>query len=185
MRLIQELEKAKGEMVKGMLDEAFERASNVANDPGSIQYDTAYVAYELMNEILDKKKKKLLPDEEKQRKEGEARFLEEERMKEEARRLEQQKLEEEKRRSEEERKKKEKSSLTKEEAVQLVIEMTGMTPAESFFVEYDHHTLEGHYVIHLYEVVIDDPETREGHTATYGWYGVVPDTGEVYDYMER
>ncbi|WP_156183168.1 hypothetical protein [Mesobacillus campisalis] len=88
-------------------------------------------------------------------------------------------------RVEEERKDNEKTSMTKEEAVQRVIDITGMAPSETFFVEYDHHTSEGHFVIHLYEVVIDDPETREGHTATYGWYGVVPETGEVYDYLLR
>lgn len=93
--------------------------------------------------------------------------------------------EEEGRTVEEEQKNKEKSNITKEEAVQLVIEMTGMRPSESFFVAFDHHTPEGHFVIHLYEVVIDDLETRIGHKATYGWYGVVPETGEVYDYILR
>ncbi|WP_156324390.1 hypothetical protein [Bacillus sp. FJAT-27251] len=95
------------------------------------------------------------------------------------------KRKEDARRLEEEQNNNEKKSLTKEEAVKKVIGTTGMAPSETFFVEYDHLTPEGHFVIHLYEVVIDDPETREGHTATYGWYGVVPETGEVYDYLLR
>jgi hypothetical protein len=96
-RLIQELEKARVEMEKGMLDDPFERASNVAKDSGAIRYDVAASAHELMNEIPDKKKEKILQEEERQKKEREARLLEEERMKEEARRLQQQKQEEEKR----------------------------------------------------------------------------------------
>jgi tetratricopeptide (TPR) repeat protein len=98
---------------------------------------------------------------------------------------EDEKRKEEALRVEEEEKHNEKTSMTKEEAVQRVIDTTGIAPSETFFVEYDHQTPEGHFVIHLYEVVIDDPETREGHTATYGWYGVVLETGEVYDYLLR
>lgn len=32
------------------------------------------------------------------------------------------------------------------------------------------------YMIHLYEFVLDDPDTGTGHTYTYGWYTVDKDT---------
>lgn len=35
------------------------------------------------------------------------------------------------------------------------------------------------YLIHLYEFVVDDPDTGIGHTVTYGWYTVDKYTGEV------
>lgn len=36
-----------------------------------------------------------------------------------------------------------------------------------------------YYLIHLYEFVLDDPDTGIGHTVTYGWYAVDVHTGEV------
>lgn len=35
------------------------------------------------------------------------------------------------------------------------------------------------YIIHLYEFVLDDPETGRGHTVTYGWYTVNRNTHEI------
>ena len=35
------------------------------------------------------------------------------------------------------------------------------------------------YVIHVYEVVIDDEETGDAHTATYNWYDVNAETKEI------
>lgn len=42
------------------------------------------------------------------------------------------------------------------------------------------------YMIHLYEFVLDDPESGTGHTVTYGWYTVNKETKEimVYSYYE-
>lgn len=43
-------------------------------------------------------------------------------------------------------------------------------------IEVDHN--EGNnYVVHVYEVVMDDETT--GHTATYGWYYVDKSTGKL------
>jgi hypothetical protein len=36
-----------------------------------------------------------------------------------------------------------------------------------------------YYLVHLYEFVTDDPETRIGHTVTYGWFLVDKDTGAM------
>lgn len=38
-----------------------------------------------------------------------------------------------------------------------------------------------YYVVHGYEVVVDDEKTGEGHTATFGWYCVDKKTGKVYE----
>jgi hypothetical protein len=35
------------------------------------------------------------------------------------------------------------------------------------------------YQIHLYEFVLDEPESGIGHTVTYGWYNVDKITGEI------
>lgn len=36
-----------------------------------------------------------------------------------------------------------------------------------------------HYLIHLYEFVLDEPDTGTGHTVTYGWYAVNKQTGRI------
>lgn len=73
------------------------------------------------------------------------------------------------------------AKLTKEQAVQLVRKQYDIPNKPNLFVEYDHDNEHGDYVIHVYEVVIDDPVTKEGHTATWGWYGVDPKQKIVYD----
>jgi len=35
------------------------------------------------------------------------------------------------------------------------------------------------YLMHLYEFVLDEPETGVGHTVTYGWYSLEKNTGEI------
>jgi hypothetical protein len=40
---------------------------------------------------------------------------------------------------------------------------------------------EEQYLFHLYEFVLDEPETGIGHTVTYGWYTVDKETGEITD----
>ena len=42
----------------------------------------------------------------------------------------------------------------------------------------------GHYLIHLYEFVLDDEETGIGHTVTYGWYQVNPFSAEIEVYPD-
>lgn len=38
---------------------------------------------------------------------------------------------------------------------------------------------EKEYLIHLYEFVVDEPETGLGHTVTYGWYTIDSKTGFI------
>lgn len=80
-----------------------------------------------------------------------------------------------------EQKKAQNAKLTKEQAVKLVREQYDIPNKPNLFVEYDHDNEHGDYVIQVYEVVIDDPVTKEGHTATWGWYGVDPIQKLVYD----
>ena len=40
------------------------------------------------------------------------------------------------------------------------------------------------YLFHLYEFVLDEPDTGIGHTVTYGWYSVLIESGEVISVVE-
>ncbi|QJX79942.1 hypothetical protein [Priestia megaterium] len=71
--------------------------------------------------------------------------------------------------------------ITKDEARQLVVNYLHPDNPESI-IEYDHDD-NGDYIFHYY-IVVDDPNIEDdGHTATFGWYGVNPNTKEIYDYM--
>ncbi|MBX0358958.1 hypothetical protein [Halobacillus sp. Nhm2S1] len=77
------------------------------------------------------------------------------------------------------------SNLSKEQAAGYVVEYA-QVPIDNpnVFVEYDHDNQHGDWVYQVYEVVIDNPETKEGHTATWGWYAVDPNTGYIYNNMQ-
>ncbi|MCP1145914.1 SH3 domain-containing protein [Lysinibacillus endophyticus] len=68
--------------------------------------------------------------------------------------------------------------LTTTDAVKLVQKYTGFTNDSDMIFEYDHKNNEQHYIIHVFRFV---GEPGYEHTATYGWYGVDPYTGEIYD----
>lgn len=75
----------------------------------------------------------------------------------------------------------ESTQLSKEEARQIVIDFAQVRNNDNLKTQYDHE--EGNdYIFQVYEVV--DDGGGNGHTATYGWYGVNKLTGEVYDTME-
>jgi hypothetical protein len=78
-----------------------------------------------------------------------------------------------------------KYKLSKTDAEKLVREQQNVKNKPEIYVEFDHLNDLGDYVIHVYEIVIDDPATGEGHTATWGWYGVNPITREIYDELFR
>lgn len=40
----------------------------------------------------------------------------------------------------------------------------------------------GCYLFHLYEFVTDDIDSGIGHTVTYGWYWLDPNTGRIWEY---
>jgi len=88
--------------------------------------------------------------------------------------------------NEEEKQKQEEATktLTQEQAVDLVKKHLNITSEQNVKVVYDHDADNGDYVIHVYEFVVDNPSTGEGHTATWGWYGVNKQTKAVYDTMQ-
>ncbi|WWB88505.1 hypothetical protein V5F90_11780 [Priestia aryabhattai] len=75
-------------------------------------------------------------------------------------------------------------SVSEEQAVQLVREKLGIPESSDTIVELDGIGSDGQYVIHAYNVVIDDEETGEGHTATVAWYTVDPIDGTMVDQLD-
>jgi tetratricopeptide (TPR) repeat protein len=99
---------------------------------------------------------------------------------------EKQKIEEEnKQKVEEEKNTQEETSkpLTHEQAEELVRKHLNLQSDPTIHVKYDHDAQNGDYIVQVYEVVVDDPKTGQGHTATWGWYGVNKTTKTVYDAM--
>ena len=73
-------------------------------------------------------------------------------------------------------------TITKDDAFNIVSKMVGPLP-KGYHLDYDHtQTVDSkeYYVIHLYEVVVDDEQTGVSHTVTYYWYYVDIITGTVY-----
>lgn len=57
--------------------------------------------------------------------------------------------------------------------------------AEYYLVYEGSGETEKDYIFHLYEFVIDEPETGIGHTVTYGWYWVDRETGIITDQTQN
>ncbi|MGF9888221.1 hypothetical protein ABEX78_06195 [Priestia megaterium] len=72
-------------------------------------------------------------------------------------------------------------TVSQEQAIQLVRDQQGISEDSTLLVEYDHLDDSGNYIIHVYESVVDNEETGEGHTATQGWYQVSPSDGSITD----
>lgn len=73
--------------------------------------------------------------------------------------------------------------ITEAGAIERVQKTVGVPPKD-WYLEVDHTDMVGgrdYYVVHYYEEVIDDPKTGVGHTATYGWYYVDRESGDVYE----
>lgn len=93
---------------------------------------------------------------------------------------------EEERLAEEEKKQQEEEetaeqTVSQEQAIQLVRDQQGISEDSPLLVAYDHVDDSGNYIIHVYENVVDNEETGEGHTATQGWYQVSPSDGSITD----
>jgi hypothetical protein len=54
-------------------------------------------------------------------------------------------------------------------------------PFADYYLVYEGAPEDEKYLIHLYEFVLDDPDTGIGHTVTYGWYTVDKATGIITD----
>lgn len=72
-------------------------------------------------------------------------------------------------------------TVSQEQAIQIVRDQQGISEDSPLLVEYDHLDDSGNYIIHVYESVVDNEETGEGHTATQGWYQVSPSDGSITD----
>jgi hypothetical protein len=72
-------------------------------------------------------------------------------------------------------------TVSQEQAIQLVRNQQGISEDSPLLVAYDHVDDSGNYIIHVYESVVDNEETGEGHTATQGWYQVSPSDGLITD----
>jgi hypothetical protein len=72
-------------------------------------------------------------------------------------------------------------TVSQEQAIQLVRDQQGISEDSPLLVAYDHVDDSGNYIIHVYENVVDNEETGEGHTATQGWYQVSPSDGAITD----
>jgi hypothetical protein len=72
-------------------------------------------------------------------------------------------------------------TVSQEQAIQLVRDQQGISEDSPLLVAYDHVDDSGNYIIHVYENVVDNEETGEGHTATQGWYQVSPSDGSITD----
>lgn len=77
----------------------------------------------------------------------------------------------------------ESTELTKEEGKELVAEFIKMNDSSNLTIQFDREDEKGNYIFQVYEIVIDNVETKEGHSATWGWYSVNPKTKEVEDLM--
>lgn len=71
--------------------------------------------------------------------------------------------------------------MSEEQAVQLVRQKLAIPDSSDTIVELDHIDSDGKYVVHAYNVVIDDEATGEGHNATVAWYTVDPIDGTMVD----
>ena len=59
-------------------------------------------------------------------------------------------------------------------------------PIADYYLVYEGRgETEQNYLIHLYEFVLDEPDTGIGHTVTYGWYTVNRESGIITDQMQE
>lgn len=79
---------------------------------------------------------------------------------------------------------KQEETFTEDLAEQLVKKHLGIQEESGISVTFDHFADNGDYIVHVYEFILDNSDTNEGHTATIGWYGVNPKTKAVYDAMD-
>ena len=58
-------------------------------------------------------------------------------------------------------------------------------PLADYYLVYEGKgAIEKEYLIHLYEFVLDEPDTGIGHTVTYGWYTIDKTSGEITNEMK-
>jgi len=73
---------------------------------------------------------------------------------------------------------------TDESDLESVEEYYYKLPFADYYLVYEGIQDEDYYLIHLYEFVLDEPDTGIGHYVTYGWYTVDRLTGEIIVQMQ-
>ncbi|MGE7187087.1 hypothetical protein ACQKKK_24895 [Peribacillus sp. NPDC006672] len=73
------------------------------------------------------------------------------------------------------------STLSKSQAEKLVKDYVDMENFPHLKIEYDHDAEKGDYIFQVFEG--DEGSQKNGHAATWGWYGVNKETKEVYEVM--
>ncbi|NRD76286.1 hypothetical protein HPT25_02145 [Bacillus sp. BRMEA1] len=76
------------------------------------------------------------------------------------------------------------TALTTKQAEDLVKAQLSIQPDQNVKVEYDHNANNGDYIIHVYQFIVDNPSTGEGHSETMGWYGVNKQTKKIYNAIQ-
>ncbi len=74
--------------------------------------------------------------------------------------------------------------ITQAKAEKIVKDYLGINASSSLKAEYNGQDDNGNHIFQVYEMILDDPTSGEGHTATWGWYGVNKQTGEVFDALQ-
>lgn len=77
------------------------------------------------------------------------------------------------------------TKVGEQQAVRIVLEKLGWGLPEKGRLEFDHvqeRQGRNYLVVHGYELVIDDPVSGTGHTATWGWYYVDSGTGAAFEW---
>jgi tetratricopeptide (TPR) repeat protein len=143
------------------------------------QYEQAYEIFQQISETKDFTNISLI---EKMTQEATVLLNETKKLKEKSQQ-EKEKQEAAKEKEKEEKEEQVSQTLTHEQAESLVRTYLNLNANPSIFVKYDHDADNGDYIIQVYEIVVDDPKTGAGHTATWGWYGVNKTTREIYDAM--
>ncbi|MGG4267952.1 hypothetical protein [Peribacillus simplex] len=73
------------------------------------------------------------------------------------------------------------STLSKSQAEKLVKDYVDMENFPHLQIEYDHDAEKGDYIFQVFE--LEEGSQKNGHAATWGWYGVNKETKEVYEVM--
>ncbi|TKI58449.1 copper amine oxidase N-terminal domain-containing protein [Brevibacillus antibioticus] len=68
---------------------------------------------------------------------------------------------------------------SKMEAIELVKKKFAGKLSPTHVVEYTHDDEKGHYVIQVYQTVVNNFQSGDSYTSTYGWFVVNPNTGEI------
>ncbi|MEK5358036.1 hypothetical protein [Paenibacillus sp. FSL L8-0709] len=69
--------------------------------------------------------------------------------------------------------------ITALQAIEKVKSVYGNKIPKNYHVSMEEIDEDGNYLVHVYEIVIDNKVTGDGHTATFGWYIVDKFTGDI------